>query len=159
MTRRVVLGKYANGDMGLKVSLPGFDALLDDDSDPTKFSFNSSWSADIMRVHMVGKVRMGVKVPHTLGFVPHMEASYRDTADQSITRAATTIDYSFGSTLAWARQTFAVTSDWIMFVADSLAPPAGPTEFAASLDFFQTYSPLFGVQRWANYLIWDKQAW
>lgn len=159
MTRRVVLGKYADGDMGLKVSLPGFDALLDDDSDPTKFSFNSSWDAEIMRVHMVGKVRMGVKVPHTLGFVPHMEASYRDTSDQSITRASTTVYFSFSSTLSWTRQTFAVTEDWIMFIAGSLVPPAGPTEFAASLNFYDTNSPLFSVQRWANYLVWDKQAW
>lgn len=87
MSRRVVLGRYLNGTMGLKVSRPGFDALTDDDSDPNKFSFNSQWS-NIVPVHQVGIVGPypytvettgsveppWVDVGHNLAFIPYIEA-------------------------------------------------------------------------------------
>lgn len=53
-TPAAVLGKYANGTTyGLKTSLPGINALTDDDTDPSKFSFNSEWT-DIVRPHQIG---------------------------------------------------------------------------------------------------------
>lgn len=86
MSRRVVLGKYLNGTMGLKVSRPGFDALTDDDSDPNKFSFNSQWT-NIVPVHQVGIVGPNpvtfensapysdwVNVAHNLGYIPFIDA-------------------------------------------------------------------------------------
>jgi hypothetical protein len=54
--RRVVLGKYNDGvTFGLRVSLPGFDALTDDSSLPGQFSFDSEWT-DIAKIHQVGLV-------------------------------------------------------------------------------------------------------
>lgn len=53
MSRRVVLGKFNDGvTIGLRVSLPGWDALLDDSSGPGKFSFDSTWT-DIAQIHQV----------------------------------------------------------------------------------------------------------
>lgn len=52
-TRRVVLGRYNDGlTIGLRVSLPGYDALTDDSSEAGKFSFDSEWT-DIVEVHQV----------------------------------------------------------------------------------------------------------
>lgn len=50
---RAVIGRYNNGTYGLKVSLPGINALTDDDSDGTKFSLNSQWS-DFVKIHAIG---------------------------------------------------------------------------------------------------------
>lgn len=51
---RAVIGKYANGTTyGLKVSLPGVNALTADDTDATKFSFNSEWT-DFVKIHHIG---------------------------------------------------------------------------------------------------------
>lgn len=53
MTRRVVLGKYADGvTFGLRVSLAGVDALTGDSS-TGDFSFDSEWT-DVAKIHMVG---------------------------------------------------------------------------------------------------------
>lgn len=55
-TPAVVIGKYLDGvAYGLKCSLPGFNALTDDDGDPSKFSFNSEWT-DIVKPHAIGIV-------------------------------------------------------------------------------------------------------
>ena len=77
-------------------TLPGYDALTDDASDVTKFSFNSDWT-DIVRVHKYGYVDPPSPLPsetgptpggfgspnsspwlipvaHSLGFVPFVEA-------------------------------------------------------------------------------------
>lgn len=48
-----VIGFYPSGVIGLKTSLPGFNALTDDDNDANKFSFNSEWT-DIEKVHLTG---------------------------------------------------------------------------------------------------------
>jgi hypothetical protein len=51
--RRVVIGKYNDGvTIGLRVSLPGVDALTGDSSDPGNFSFDSEWT-DIAQIHQV----------------------------------------------------------------------------------------------------------
>lgn len=50
---RAVIGKYNNGTYGLKVSLPGINALTDDDGDGSKFSFNSEWN-DFVKIHAIG---------------------------------------------------------------------------------------------------------
>ncbi|WP_458760555.1 hypothetical protein ACSVBT_07110 [Afipia sp. TerB] len=76
-TPGAVLGKYANGTTyGLKTSLPGINALTDDDTDPSKFSFNSEWT-DIVRPHQIGIVNFSavntiVPFPN-LGFRPFYE--------------------------------------------------------------------------------------
>lgn len=53
MARRVLIGDFGDGTMGLKISLPGYDVLMDDDQDANKFSFNSEWQ-DIARPVLVG---------------------------------------------------------------------------------------------------------
>jgi len=67
-TDRVVIGKYLNGTMGLKVSMPGYSALNDDDSDASKFSFNSQWN-DLVKIHMMSVVSS--YTPITTGSVTH----------------------------------------------------------------------------------------
>lgn len=63
MTRRVVLGKYNDGvTIGLRVSLPGFDALTDSSVDPGKFSFDSEWT-DIAQIHQVGLISRTTSIP------------------------------------------------------------------------------------------------
>jgi hypothetical protein len=53
MTRRVVLGKYNDGvTFGLRVSLQGIDALIDDSDNPG-FSFDSEWT-DIVQTLAIG---------------------------------------------------------------------------------------------------------
>lgn len=57
---RAVIGKYNDGvTYGLKVSLPGINALTDDDNDGTKFSFNSQWS-DFVKIHAIGIATINV---------------------------------------------------------------------------------------------------
>lgn len=82
MTRRVVLGKQADGSYALRTSLPGHDALLADDDDTEALSFNSNWE-NLLKVHQVGVVSAGtvaegspnVSVPFTsLGYIPFAEA-------------------------------------------------------------------------------------
>lgn len=79
---RAVIGKYANGTTyGLKVSLPGVNALTADDTDATKFSFNSEWT-DFVKIHHIGIFQsptgyvegaaVEVKFP-ALSFVPFVE--------------------------------------------------------------------------------------
>jgi len=58
-TRRVLIGKDLAGVFGLKVSLPGFDVLTDDENDANKFSFNSKWT-DLVKVHLVGTINAPV---------------------------------------------------------------------------------------------------
>lgn len=53
MSRRVLIGDFGDGTMGLKVSLPGYDVLTDDDQDADKFSFNSEWS-DLLKPVLIG---------------------------------------------------------------------------------------------------------
>lgn len=54
MSRRVLIGDFGDGvTFGLKVSLPGYDVLTDDDQDGNKFSFNSEWT-DLIRPDMIG---------------------------------------------------------------------------------------------------------
>ncbi len=85
--RRVVLGKRADGSIGLDVSLPGYDAFTADRNDATKFSFSSDWT-DIVKYSQFGKVIVPVsgaaptpyETIHTivpipnLGYIPHFEA-------------------------------------------------------------------------------------
>lgn len=63
-TRRVLLGAYGNGIMGLKTALPGYDSHVDDDDDVNKFSFNSQWT-DIARIMQVS---VGVVVNPAITF-------------------------------------------------------------------------------------------
>ncbi len=81
MDRRVIRGRFANGSGGVRVSLPGFDAFLDDSSDPRKFSFDSDWT-DIVHIHMAGTGHMdGVNpavIPFAdLGYKPFVEVRLR----------------------------------------------------------------------------------
>jgi hypothetical protein len=79
-TRRVVIGKQGDGTFGLRIALPGFDALTDDANDSNKFSFNSDW-ADLVKVHAIGTftlssssstVPVTVVIP-TLSYIPTMD--------------------------------------------------------------------------------------
>lgn len=79
MSRRVVIGKKNDGTFGLRVSLPGVDALLADSS-LGGFSFDDGWS-DIAKVALTGTATntgagggVPVVVPHGLGYVPFLEA-------------------------------------------------------------------------------------
>lgn len=67
-TRRVRLG-YNGTSYGLRTTLPGYDALTDDATDVTKFSFNSDWT-DIVRVHDYGYVDAPASVPSWPGPTP-----------------------------------------------------------------------------------------
>lgn len=86
MSRRVVLGKQANGTMGLRCSLAGIDALTGDSS-TGGFSFDSSWT-DIVRPVLTGVgtvpgtqdpsgLGTPLTVTHGLGYVPFMECRRR----------------------------------------------------------------------------------
>ncbi len=76
MSRRSVIGKYADGvNFGVRVSLRGVDAL-NDDSNGGGFSFDSNWS-DISQALMIGTVTKGaaavsVAFPNQ-GYVPFCE--------------------------------------------------------------------------------------
>lgn len=84
MAARVVIGRDNAGNYGLKCSLPGFDALTDDDQDPSKFSFNSQWT-DNVTVHLHGLATVtgpafaaGTLVPFSLPYIPFMEVKLSD---------------------------------------------------------------------------------
>lgn len=73
MSRRVVLGKRADGSFGLDVALPGYDALLDDRNDAQKFSFSSDWT-DFVGLGSIGIVASGGNVAIVdNGYFPHVE--------------------------------------------------------------------------------------
>ncbi len=78
MAPRVVIGKDNAGNYGIKCSLPGYNALTDDDTDLNKFSFNSNWN-DLLVIH-----QRGIATPATfptvtnipfsdLGYLPFIE--------------------------------------------------------------------------------------
>lgn len=74
---RGVIGKYLNGTtIGLKTSLPGINALTADDTDGTKFSFNSEWN-DFVKVHQIGISTLGTVQTNcyfpTLAYKPFVE--------------------------------------------------------------------------------------
>lgn len=81
---RTVLGKKANGNMGLRCSLSGVNALTGDSS-LGGFSFDDEWT-DIVKVAMTGIASVPggtfsaalpppvATVSHGLGFVPFIEA-------------------------------------------------------------------------------------
>ncbi len=55
MTRRVVIGKQADGSFDLRTSLAGFDALTGNIDDPNVISFSAQWTDQII-VHQIGNV-------------------------------------------------------------------------------------------------------
>ncbi|MEY9358943.1 hypothetical protein ABH994_001664 [Bradyrhizobium yuanmingense] len=79
-SRRVIIGKYADGvTYGLKAALPGYDALTLDDNSGS-LSFNSKWT-DIAPVLQAGFLTSTASsgVPTTVavghpGYVPYVEA-------------------------------------------------------------------------------------
>lgn len=83
MSNRVVIGKKNDGNFGLRVSLPGVDALLGDSS-LGGFSFDDEWS-DIVKVGLTGIATIPgggfsaahpppiTAVAHGLGYVPFIE--------------------------------------------------------------------------------------
>lgn len=76
-SNRVVLGKYNDGvTFGLRVSLPGIDALTGDSSGGD-FSFDSSWT-DIVHTLQIGLVTFasGNTVVSFVnpGYIPYVEA-------------------------------------------------------------------------------------
>lgn len=83
VSRRVVIGKYADGvTYGMKVALPGYDAHVEDGDSPN-LTFNSEWT-DIAYPHMMGFVsgftatgyqvtRVSVPISDP-GYVPWLEA-------------------------------------------------------------------------------------
>lgn len=79
-TRRAIIGRYANGQMGLKTSLPGFDARDDDDNDPTKFSFNSAWT-DIVYIDQYGIADPPVSPPTGAGWTGPVPGALGDPSD------------------------------------------------------------------------------
>lgn len=96
-SRRVVIGKYADGvTFGLKVALPGYDALAEAD-DSANLSFNSNWS-DIVPIIQTGiaSIPSGGTSTTVLvtdpGYVPYLEGRKFDSG--------TTIhdDYLYGAT-------------------------------------------------------------
>ena len=82
MSRRVVIGQYADGvNYGLRVSLATYDALLDNSNDAGKFSFDSNWT-DIVKIHQAGiaTIAASTSIPLNslpfpdLGYIPFFEA-------------------------------------------------------------------------------------
>ena len=80
MSRRVVIGKKGNGQMGLAVSLPGIDVMSTTPSSPG-LSFDDSMPV-IVKIAQSGIVTTTtdappdntVSVSHGLGFIPFIEA-------------------------------------------------------------------------------------
>lgn len=80
MTRRVSIGKRADGSFGLSVSLPGVDVVTSD-FNAGGFSFDDRWT-DIVKIAMTGTANIPAGsifdpptvVSHGLGFVPFIEA-------------------------------------------------------------------------------------
>jgi hypothetical protein len=75
-SRRVIIGKYADGvTYGLKAALPGFDALAEGDQSPN-LSFNSNWN-DIVPILQSGIASSGTFAISVLindpGYVPYIE--------------------------------------------------------------------------------------
>ncbi|WP_316234676.1 hypothetical protein [Bradyrhizobium sp. SZCCHNR1020] len=82
VTRRVVIGKYADGvTHGLKVALPGFDALAEPDLSGN-LSFNSNWTdmAQPLQLGFANGVTAGTIILGTNvfisdpGYVPYVES-------------------------------------------------------------------------------------
>lgn len=81
-TRRVVLGRRADGTYGMRCALPGKDALTADANDADALSFNSDWT-NLLKVHLIGIaavpqiISTGFSVTilfPALGYVPYAEA-------------------------------------------------------------------------------------
>lgn len=83
MSRRVVIGKKGNGNMGLAVSLPGIDVMSTTPSGPG-LSFDDSMPG-IVKISMTGVVTVAdgfdgsgnpntASVSHGLGYIPFIEA-------------------------------------------------------------------------------------
>jgi hypothetical protein len=76
MARRVVIGAQNDGSYGLRVALPGVDALGVGGDSPG-LSFNSNW-ADIAQTYLVGTAFVSAN-PSTivgwpsLGYIPYVE--------------------------------------------------------------------------------------
>jgi hypothetical protein len=75
---RVVIGQQLDGSYGLRVSLPGVDALYGNSAPPDTFAFDSAWT-DMARVHQISIVPglNGQTFPQTLfpalGYKPFVE--------------------------------------------------------------------------------------
>lgn len=70
--RRVVLGRQADNSFGLRVSLPGHDALTASQDDTTQLSFNSEWN--LLRIHALG-ISSTSPIPFpALTYYPYFEA-------------------------------------------------------------------------------------
>jgi hypothetical protein len=81
LSRRVVLGKRLDGSFGLDVTLPGYDALLNDRNDAGKFSFSSDWT-DFVGLAQITTVPVDSNPVPTYffefpivnnGYIPHVE--------------------------------------------------------------------------------------
>lgn len=157
MTRRFILGNYGTGVVGLKAALPGFDAILDDDTDPAKFSFNSQWAQDVMQIHAAGKTRFCTKVTHSLGFAPFAEFGFRDNANDAIAHMTKYFDSTVGLTFSYTVAALLVTATYVWPTWVLQARTAGQTQ--GQIDtVIGTYSAKFNVAQ-CNYMIWNKQAW
>ncbi|MDD1534554.1 MULTISPECIES: hypothetical protein [unclassified Bradyrhizobium] len=79
-SRRVIIGKYADGvSLGVKAALPGYDALAESDDSPN-LSFNSNWN-DIVPIIQSGFLTATAAggAPTDLlvsspGYVPYVDA-------------------------------------------------------------------------------------
>lgn len=105
-TRRVVIGKYNDGvNFGLRVSLPGFDALTDD-SNGGGFSFDSNWTdiANVIQTGIVSAVGGGGSFVSTSisfvnpGYKPFVE--FRQLASGSTVRDDYALEWAFTGALA-----------------------------------------------------------
>lgn len=89
VVNRALIGYYNDGvTVGLRATLPGYDALTDDSSGSGKFSFDSEWT-DIVNIHQVSLISRSTGIstpPHagvtidgwkltwaSLGFKPFVE--------------------------------------------------------------------------------------
>jgi hypothetical protein len=88
--RRVVRGRFLNGSGGIRISLPPYDALLDDSSDPRKFSLDSDWP-DLVKIHMAG---VGSKNASADATVPFAELGYKPFVEIRAKVGATVYDDS-----------------------------------------------------------------
>jgi hypothetical protein len=71
MARRVAFGNFPDGSLGLRVSKPGFDAMMSP-ADDSKLMFNSDW-ASCLPIHMVAT---GVGIGNGTTIIPYADLGY-----------------------------------------------------------------------------------
>lgn len=98
MVTRVVIGNHPTKGMGLYVSQPGYDALVENPDDKTKFSFSSSWGSNVSFL-MSGTVVAGtwVSLPTSIQYYPFVHWDLQNASNIYYTTALGEYSYNSGT--------------------------------------------------------------